>query len=471
MKKELIPAVINELIKVDFLVFAKLILGLDVARPHKEWWGLMKLGDDCIIMAPRDHGKSHVIVRAYSLWKAIHDDHVKEVIILGSDATAAQENLEKLKALLMESRPLSYLMPSTKVGYNTMSRLTLANGVVIKAKGMFSQLRGRHPQLIIADDILNEKNSLSSIQREQTRNYFFSVVYPMKDKGTASTRANGYKPQIVVVGTAQSELDLYSELLKNNEFNGIKQSAIINTETKAVLWPERYSWDDLMKIKRAVGSLTFAKEYQNNPLQEETTLFPYSLLKPLCSELDSYVDNYEGKNNVYMGVDFSIPGSVDGDYTVIVIAERISGDSLKLLKIWRARPESMQAQIESIILLCNKFNVTKGFIEDNVFQKVYADYLKKNTGLPLQGHTVTASGKNSQSNGVLSFIPFFENKKMILPYRTEDDKILTDVLISEFSGFIRKDGKLGNFKYHDDIVMAMWHMKLASRTGHFKFSF
>lgn len=464
-------AVVNDLVKEDFLIFAKYELGLEISLPHLQWWDELKTGKDSIIMAPRDHGKSHMITRAYTAWRVKYDPCVKEVLLLGVDAPSAQENLDKFKEMMNEVESLKELLPTTKKGYNSVTKLILQNGVLIKSRSFFCQLRGRHPQLIILDDVLSEKNSLSGILREQVRNYFFGAVYPMKDKGTRKMRAQGFNAQIIVVGTAQSEFDLYHDLLKNNSFRGLKQSAIVDEDKKLSLWPDRYSWDDLMKIKKAVGSLMFAKEYCNEPIQDETSLFPVSLMKKMIDDTLNYQQEYDGENNVYMGVDFSIPGSTDGDYTVAVIAEDIGDGYLQILHVWRERPHTMREQITKIAELCKKFHVTIGYLEANLFQKVYSEYFKVYTDLPLQPHIVTATGKNSTETGLLSFRPLFEHRKFIFPYRSEYDRETTDLIITEFAGLIRKNGKLGNFRFHDDIIMASWHMLQASRTASFSFSF
>ena len=468
---ENLNSLIDDFIYRNFLLFCKFVLELDISEMHKSWDNVLSQGRDCLIMAPRDHGKSHVIGRAYALWKALTDKYIKEILFIGSDASSAIENLEKLRDMIRDCPHLSYLFSGSTRKYNTMSRITLSNNKVIKAKGMFSQMRGRHPQLIILDDVLSEKNSSTEQLRDQVFNAFFGVVYPMKDKGNSSMRADGYKPQIVIVGTAQNEHDLYHQLIKSDQFVSLKQSAILDANKKIPLWHERYSWDDLMKIKRTVGSLMFAKEYENQPIQEYSSLFPPSLIYPLCDKHLEYKTEYDGENSVFMGVDLSIPGSVDGDFTVITVAEMLSGEHLNVIYIYRARPKKMEEQVEKIIDVCKKFNVTLGYIESNLFQKVYADYIKDNSNLPLQGHNVTHTGKNSPETGLLSFRPLFENKKITFPYKTDSDRMITDQLIKEFSGFIRKNGKLGNFSYHDDVVMSLWHLKSASTKNYFSFAF
>lgn len=442
---------------------------MDVGRPHREWWEDLQEGEDVCELAPRDHGKSMALCRAYSIWRAKYHEDTQEILILGADKGFAQENLDKLKQMLQLNLRLVDLIPKDRKFFNARSEIKLSNGKTIKAKGYLSPLRGRHPQLIIMDDVCSEKNSLTEDGRKKVSDFFWQVIFPMKDKGSEAMRARGFKSQILVVGTAQHEDDLYHELLNKKVVVGRRQQAIIDAEKKEVLWPERYSFEDLMKIKAKAGLLNFSKEYQNSPITEETSLFPPSLFMPMLDRTRSYVIKYTGTNAVYMGVDFSIPGDQSGDYTVAATAEMESDGTLGLLNLWRDRPVQMADQIRKITQLTNDLNVTFGLLEDNMFQKVYTSYFKENTNLPLQGHTVGA--EKNYASGLLSLRPLFENRKFRFPYQTEVDREITDTIIREFSGLMRKDGKLGNFRFHDDCVMAIWHLVVASKKQKFSYSF
>jgi hypothetical protein len=407
---------------------------------------------------------SYSLALAYPLWKLKYDPWVREVLILGADQPSAIENLDKIKNLLNTNRCLNEMLPSRSDGIYSRTEISLVGGKKIKAKGIGSPLRGRHPQLIILDDILNEKNSNTDDLRSHIINYFNEVIVPMKDKGLSKDKKAGHKSQIVVIGTAQHYNDLYHYLISNPQYLGEKLKAVVSFEDKEVLWSERYTFKDMMDMKERVGNISFLKEYQNEPTSDDTTLFPYSLFEPLLDEDLSYVESRPRDTLTYLGADFSVPGNLDGDYTVIVV---LSYDSIEckytLCGFWRSRPKTLQEQLDKISLFSSKYSITLGYLEDNMFQKIYKEHFKHNSNLPLKGVTVTSSGKKSLKSGVLSLRPLLENEKMIFPYKTEEDKRKTDLLVREFSGVRQKSGKVGNSTSHDDIVMAVWHAITASR--------
>jgi len=466
MGREQVNLALKQLCAKNYLVFQKIELGLEVARHHKDWWDLLNSGEDVLALAPRDHGKSVTFSRGYPIWRAkYHSRWLKEIYILGADRDSAVENLDKIKDLMLSRPSLRYLVPETRSeGINSRSELHLMNGVKMRAKGVLSPLRGRHPQLIIGDDILNEKNSLTQESRDRVFRYLKEVVFPMKDQGTQKMRDEGFKSQIAFVGTAQHRDDAYHRMMTDGLVKSLKQKAIVDLEKAIVLWPERYNIKKLLELKEKYGSLTFSKEYQNEPISDDTSLFPPSLFEPLKDRSRSYVRMYTGNNPVFLGADFSIPGSTDGDWTVFFVAELdLATNTIIPLYYWRARPESFQDQIVQLEYMCDAYKVSAGNLEDNMFQRIYIQHIRKNTLLPLRGKTVTNAGKNSPETGLLSFRPLLENGKIKLPYRTETDRAMTDQLIQEFSGITQRKGKIGNESTNDDIPVAFWHLLEATR--------
>lgn len=469
----MLDAAVKHLCATNFLVFQKVELDFEIGPQHKIWWDDLRSGKDVCEMAPRDHGKSHSIVRAYALWRIKYFPWIREVLILGADQTAAVENMDKIKEMANASPYLVDLLPKNRSeGTNSRTEVRFLNGKKITAKGIGSPLRGRHPQLIILDDVVNEANSFSSEDRQKLIKYVNEVVLPMKDKGTIKQRTAGLRSQIVIVGTAQDYEDLYHTLQKNPQYEGVKLKAIMDEETQTVLWPDRYSYEDLMAVKESIGSLSFAKEYQNDPMSDDTTIFPTSLFQPLFDTTLEYVRNYEGADPVYMGVDFSVPGSTDGDWTVIFVMSYNAQDNLFTpLNYWRAKPTDIKDQLSQIEYFAKMYKVTMGYLEDNMFQAVYREHFKRHSTLPLRGHTVTAVGKKSMKTGLISIRPILENAQICFPYKTEADRNKTDMIVSEFNGVKQRNGKIGNESSHDDIVLAMWHAICASRTTSFEFDF
>ena len=471
MDRAVVQQHIKHIVKNNFLAFMKFDMGFEIGPQHHTWWEHLKTQEHTIELAPRDHGKSFAIARCYPLWRAkYHNNFYKEVVLLGADRTAAQYNLYKIKEIILGNKTLKPLFPNHRMYKNSDSELHLMNGVKFLARGYTSAIRGRHPQLIVLDDVLNEGNSLTDDLRAKTKAYFFGTIYPMADKGIVKAgQIQEYKSQIVIVGTAQHYEDLYHDLLDNVQFQGAKLKAIVDEEKQEVLWPERYSYQDLVLRRKGMAALQFSKEFMNEPIADDTSLFPPHLFDSLKDPNLSYVNTHSGTPPTYMGVDFNIPGDQADDYTVIVTAQYVGG-VFTLINVRRFRATDMNQQVRAIQTSYNAFNVSDGMYEDNMFQKLYGEPLEK-ARVNLSGHTVTFHSKNNMDHGILAFRPMLENRRIIFPYKTEEDREITDNIIQEFTGMVRRNGKIGNMSFHDDTVLAMWHMITAAGDEAFSYDF
>lgn len=450
---------IKEYARHDILLFSEQILGNVVKEFHKEF-AKQVYGHRAITLAPRDTGKSHFFTVCLPIWLAFYDKSPKTLILSETD-DQAKEKLDRVKETIESNVILSseLMVPlNSKESVWNKNHIKLKNGCEIKAKGFNSKLRGNHPTCLIMDDVLSDQNSLTKQQREALFQYYGRTIVPMVTK----------KGMIQIIGTAQHEDDLLHRLGKFSKMKFLKLKAY-DEDTQESIWPERLTPEHLSTFKKTFGIVAFEKEYQNNPMADNLSLFPLHILEKCLDEDLTYVNEYYGSQKVFMGVDFSQPGK-EGDYTVIPVARQDKDLTLRLLSYKRFRddPEAKESftdrQIESIADSCKRYNVTLGFLEDNAFQSVYAEYFKKKTQLPLRGNNVSRAGKNSMINGVPGIRILMENGKIKFPYKTPEDREKTEQIIREFNGLVLSDtGKLAAQEGHDDIPMAMYQMIEASK--------
>jgi len=313
------------------------------------------------------------------------------------------------------------------------------------------------------DDVLNDESIYSEITRKKQVDYFFSAVTPMIVPGG----------QIVVIGTPFHGEDLYQKLSENKSYVFKKYPALDAYERP--LWPTRYTKEHLLSKKDEVGSTRFAREYLCEPVSDESSLFPEKIL------IDCYDYQYEMPNHltpedrkslmVFTGVDLALSSTVGADYTVITTLGVDKFKNRWIIDIRRKKGLSMTEQLREIEDVYMNYRPLKVLIEDNGFQRVFRDELVKNTDIPVEGFTTTAHNKNSLEKGVPSLQILFENKKFVIPRKTERDRRITDFLINELKCFTWQDGKLQGLGAHDDCVMSLWIASEACSAYQFSFSF
>jgi hypothetical protein len=445
-----------EMEKESYLLFFQNKLGAITTDLHLEWAELLENPRLCIL-APRDSGKTHFFVVGYVLWNVYYKRH-KLIYIISDSIDQAKDILSKIKDELTDNPAFQHLVDES-IDTWTKQEIKTANGVRIKVKGFGSKIRGPHPGLIILDDVLDDISPMTQIGRAKADRYFRSAVSNMLRKSP--------KSQIIIVGTAQHYKDLLHTLKENTAYVWRKYKAILNDKLKKVLIKERYSYADLLRKKEEIGSLAFAKEFQNEPIDEESTIFPWEEMKLSWDQNFIAPMTYDGHGEfqTFLGADFSTPGNDTGDWTVVATIGITPTGNVFLFDIWRGRGYSFTEQLDVVIERMHRFSVTRGFLESNVFQQIYSQTVQNVTSLPVYGHNVHSGNKNSLLTGVPSMKVLFENMKMVLPYHKDDlrGRTMTDKLCDELHSFRMVDGKLGSVNDHDDIVMALWHALSAYR--------
>jgi hypothetical protein len=142
---------------------------------------------------------------------------------------------------------------------------------------------------------------------------------------------------------------------------------------------------------------------------------------------------------------------MDSSYSVETTGGITNLEPLKfdLVHLYRERGLSPATVVNKVRELHAWLKWEKLFFESNSFGALHLYRITDETNVPAMRHH-TGTDKDSFHIGVPSMSVIFENVQVRLPYRTAEDRALTDLLISEFHG-------LGREK-HDDIVMAFWIM-------------
>ena len=459
----------------DLSYFAESVLGLEIADHHKAWSQLTSKHAKLCINAPRDHGKSFFFTFAYVIWRLYYNWIPKITgpsvprVSLGYLFSATQDQaialLDLVKTEIASNPKLQFLEPVDSDAAWSKMEIKCSNGAVVRARGYGTRVRGAHPGWIVCDDILNDETIYSELMRKKQVDYFFSALTPMLVPGG----------QLIVVGTPFHQMDLYAELEQNPEYCFKRFSALDDeTETKP-LWATRYNREDLEKKKREVGSTRFAREYMCIAINDDASLFPEHMLRGCYDqsyEMPSYLTPEDRQHlQVFMGVDLAMSSTVGADFTVITTIGLDKHKNRWILDIRRKKGLQMSEQLREIQDTARTFKPLKILIENNAFQRVFADELIRNTDLPVEGFTTTAQAKNSLDRGVPSMQILFENRKVVIPRKTERDRRVTDVLVNELKAFTWVDGKLQGLGAHDDTVMSFWLANEACQSYQFSFNF
>ncbi len=441
-----------------------------ISEHHEEWSDLINEYDRLCILAARDHGKTFFFNMAYPIWMAEKHPNRKGYIFSGSQPQA-EEILADI-VLEIETNPkLAHLKPPGKIG--SASKIKLANGHIIYARGYGTKVRGAHPQWIVLDDVLNDDSMYSDVVRRKSVEYFYSAIRNMLVPGG----------QIIIVGTPFHQLDLYGDLQNNDEYEFRRYPALSEgTDARGnkyvrALWPERYPVTILEARRREIGQTRFSREQLCLPVSDDASLFPLEFFKGGEVErfdcilgLNAAHWDSMGITQRFMGVDFAISTNVGADYTVIWVTGMDKFGNRWILDIYRDRGLSFEVQLSEIRNMAAHHKPQLIFLESNQMQTIFQNELMRTTDLPIKP-VHTGENKHSLEKGVPSLRVLLENRKIRIPRGDEHSREMTDIWIDEMRNFTFQNGKVISVGAHDDCAMAFYICEQALRQGTFGFSF
>ena len=197
-------------------VWAERKRGFENALHHWEWSELAMTRRRAAIVAPREHAKSEVWTVNQCAWRCIYEPGIWCYVFAQTGEQAA-EIKERIDKAIAEAAPW---MVEGEHGMNTTESI-YANWSQVNAAGAGKSVRGMHPDVIVGDDVLEEGNCLTSLQRKRIARWWFGTIGGMAHPGT--TRVLGttgirkaFPPSRVhLVGTPFHQQDLLMGMREN----------------------------------------------------------------------------------------------------------------------------------------------------------------------------------------------------------------------------------------------------------------
>lgn len=445
------------LIQASPLLFAQLCLKGPEMAPfngrllfspfHYQWEKIIVSKLRFVIKAGRATGKSYIGTIVHSLWRLATQPGIQIYIFSGTEF-GAQRMLEEIKLEIENNPKLRWLYPDSQGRKWTATQIRTSNGGHLVAKGMLTRVRGAHPDVVIADDILTDEDGWSAAKRAKTEDYFYSTM-------TNMLLPHG---QLACLGTPQSAQDLIANLEANDAYFSGTYPALDNNNKST--WSEVYSDVYLLDLEKEIGTVRFARERRCMPVSEESSLFPRSMfmqgdiMQPHAL-LGAPEQSWRtlGIHSFYIGVDFAFSASTSADYFIVFVLGVDQNGNRWVVDIDRRRGISFSEQKNRIVSMGRKYPCVVMHLESNQAQRIAADELKRSTDLPIK-HFVTTAEKHSLTHGLPAIRMLLENQKFRIPRGDQRSVELTDVFIDEASNFTWQDGKAMSVGNHDDTVMA-----------------
>lgn len=299
------------------------------------------------VAAPRGHAKSTTLTFKGTMHAVLYG-YKHYPIILSDSSDQAEGFLENIRVEFEENGLIreDFGDLQGKVWRNNV--ILTASGIKVEAIGSGKKIRGRkhrnwRPDLLVLDDIENDENVRTPEQRLKLSNWFNKAVSKAGDDYTdivyigtllhydsllAHTLSNpGYKSikyKAVLAFSDAEDLwkqweDIYTDLSNDSHeedarafFEAHREEMLEGTK---VLWEEKLSYYDLMKMRVDEGEASFNSEEQNEPINPDDCLFQEEWL-------DYYNEaevDFKDRNFIFFGfVDPSLGKTKHSDFSAII---------------------------------------------------------------------------------------------------------------------------------------------------------
>lgn len=197
-------------------VFAERMRGFENSAVHWEWYDLAMTEYRLACVAPRDHAKTEVFTVNMTTWRSLYTPGLWTFVFCATK-DLAEELKTRVKTAMEEVEPAmvrgARSDTKTDIVFKNYSRLSVA--------GAGSAVRSKRPDVIIGDDVLEEKKCRSSEQRRKTHSWWHGTVanmaHPAGLKRSLGGREKVEMPatRIFLIGTPFHEDDLISQMKAN----------------------------------------------------------------------------------------------------------------------------------------------------------------------------------------------------------------------------------------------------------------
>jgi len=374
----------------DFEEFYERIFSWKLPRFQKILLPALESEHEILILAPPGHAKTTLLL-AWCAYRLGLEPNLR-VMVATHTASYSEQLLAAIETILRSREFVSIfgeVCPPLGTGkWTTTQKFLLRTDLRIKdpsllAIGVGSSTIGNRADLIIADDLVTQANSLTPTLRSHLSDWFWgSLRKRLEPEG-----------QIIVTGARFYAQDLYSELL--NSF----KSFVFRTSPEKVLWPERYGKAEIEKARQQ-NYFSYLSQYQQQPVDLEAGFLKEGWL--------SYYIEEPKDLKIYQGIDPCLKRK--GDYFCLVTIGLDRAETAYVLDLIRLQAD-FEEQKRLILSQYERWQPFLMMIEVNAAQTFLAETLLARRALPLQ-RVVNEFPKHVRFTTMATH---FKNNKVLLP--------------------------------------------------------
>lgn len=381
-----------------------------------------------LILIPRGHLKTSVVTISYPIWRLIHWDYTRRpfrVLIGNAEFEKAIDFLREIRGHILHNEFLRGLYPDFFAEADSKSKAVFKDRLIrirkdahyfsIEASSYNQGKSGKHYDLIILDDMVNEKNFTSEAEMRKLWTWFKNV-YSLGEMDS----------EIIVIGTRYSYSDLYERILTDEGFSSFKVffrqvwktdengERILDENGEPIpIFPEKFTNADIYALQER-QKIFFSAQYLNQPVSLD-----YAAVKP--EHIQYYDQLPDTQLAYYMAVDPARTSSKTADYSAIVVGAMDNAGKLYVVRALQGR-WNISEFLERVFNMAQLFSPVRIGIETENYEileqiiqekarerELYFPFVKLKSG-----------GRNKLERIARTLVPWFEQRKVYLHRKQQD---------------------------------------------------
>ncbi len=398
-------------------VLAQAVLGYQCKPFHLAMMRWQFRYPDNMQLVFRGAGKSTLCTVTKSIHLLLKDPNLR-ICIASKTSTAAEVFLREIKAHFEENERLIELFGEyydpRKVNkwdageIEVLPRTSRDKEASITCIGVGAMAIGKHYDILIPDDLVDEDNSRTKHQRDKVKTWYYKVLDPTLEPPDVTMEHRGETHRL---GTRYHFDDLYGHL-EAHELSERTQTIPALDEHGRSPWPEKYPPEWFANKRKKSGLIIFNSQYQCDTEAMKGEIFQYDdCLIIKRSEVPSEL-------RVFMGVDLAISQESKNDKFAIVVVG-MAPDRKYYVLYYYENQLRFGRQTNKILEVYRQYDPVRCAIEINAYQDAQYQNLRDNEGLlekhGLVGADLRLKGVNTHKDKITrawKLSPLFEDKRV-----------------------------------------------------------
>lgn len=358
--------------------------------------------------APRGHAKSMLTI-AYAVFALGQDINHRIKIFCANDPEAIKR-LREIKEQIEKNPMLRLVFPRLKPSRGEWNKhsVVLERDIImrdpsIQAMGITSGGLGSRATLIIADDIVDMRNSIlqPELKRHIQQKLFGEIIPTLEPEG-----------RFLAVGTPWTLTDVNALMQEAEGFYVVGPHFVGQGDGKDAdlfkpIWEYKQPREILKGMYDILGPAEYARAYRCKALTGDTVPIQQQWIQFYNSKILGNPDEYYCLN-IY---DLAIEQTVKNDYFARIVLLWDKARNFVFVADASMQRISFQTQADTVINTAKEWVPNDIVIEHGAYQGALASYLEENTEISLPLWAFKSRGR-SKERRVAEITPWFENMRV-----------------------------------------------------------